>query len=56
MRAFYCDGFVLPLPQGHRFPMEKYRLMRERVTEYAEVVLEVPPARALPGRPTQETR
>ncbi len=31
MKAFYCDQFVLPLPEGHRFPMEKYRLLRERV-------------------------
>jgi acetoin utilization deacetylase AcuC-like enzyme len=31
MKAFYCDQFVLPLPPGHRFPMEKYRLLRERV-------------------------
>jgi acetoin utilization deacetylase AcuC-like enzyme len=31
MRAFYCDHFVLPLPEGHRFPMTKYRLLRERV-------------------------
>lgn len=31
MKAFYCDHFVLSLPEGHRFPMEKYRLLRERV-------------------------
>ncbi|MCL4812082.1 MAG: histone deacetylase [Vicinamibacteraceae bacterium] len=31
MRAFYCDHFVLPLPDGHRFPMAKYRLLRERL-------------------------
>lgn len=31
MKAFYCDHFVLPLPEGHRFPMSKYRLLRERV-------------------------
>ena len=31
MRAFYSDQFVLPLPQGHRFPMAKYRLLRERL-------------------------
>ncbi|HEU4456221.1 MAG TPA: histone deacetylase [Longimicrobium sp.] len=30
MRAFYSDHFVLPLPEGHRFPMEKYRRVRER--------------------------
>ena len=31
MKAFYCDHFVLPLPEGHRFPMAKYRLLREHV-------------------------
>jgi len=31
-RVFYADEFLLPLPPGHRFPMEKYRLLRERVT------------------------
>jgi acetoin utilization deacetylase AcuC-like enzyme len=29
MLLFYADHFVLPLPPGHRFPMEKYRLLRE---------------------------
>lgn len=31
MKVFYTDQFVLPLPAGHRFPMAKYRLLRERV-------------------------
>ena len=31
MRVFYTDQFVLPLPQGHRFPTSKYALLRERV-------------------------
>lgn len=31
MRAFYSDHFVLPLPEGHRFPMAKYARLRERV-------------------------
>lgn len=31
MRAFYSDTFVLPLPADHRFPMAKYRLLRDRV-------------------------
>ena len=31
MKAFYSDQFVLPLPAGHRFPMAKYRLLRDRV-------------------------
>ena len=30
MRAFYSDRFVLPLPEGHRFPMSKYARVRER--------------------------
>ncbi|QNB06912.1 histone deacetylase [Herbaspirillum frisingense] len=29
MKAFYSDHFVLPLPPGHRFPMIKYRMIRE---------------------------
>jgi acetoin utilization deacetylase AcuC-like enzyme len=37
MRAFYCDHFVLPLPPEHRFPMAKYRLLRERVLAEAIV-------------------
>jgi acetoin utilization deacetylase AcuC-like enzyme len=31
VHAFYADNFVLPLPVGHRFPMRKYKLLRERV-------------------------
>ena len=31
MKAFYSDTFVLPLPEHHRFPMTKYRLLRERL-------------------------
>lgn len=31
MLLFYCDHFVLPLPPGHRFPMAKYALLRDRV-------------------------
>lgn len=30
---FYCDHFVLPLPEGHRFPMQKYSLLKQRVIE-----------------------
>jgi acetoin utilization deacetylase AcuC-like enzyme len=29
MQAFYADQFELPLPLGHRFPMRKYRLLRD---------------------------
>ncbi len=31
--VFYDDRFVLPLPAGHRFPMQKYRLLFERVRD-----------------------
>jgi acetoin utilization deacetylase AcuC-like enzyme len=31
MRAYTSDHFVLPLPVGHRFPMPKYRMLRERI-------------------------
>ena len=31
MKIFYCDHFVLPLPDGHRFPMQKYAELRRRV-------------------------
>lgn len=31
MHAYYADQFVLPLPPGHRFPMAKYRLLRDQV-------------------------
>jgi len=31
MNIYTSDQFVLPLPDGHRFPMSKYRLLRERV-------------------------
>ncbi len=33
MRLFYSDEFVLPLPSGHRFPMAKYRQLRERLLD-----------------------
>jgi acetoin utilization deacetylase AcuC-like enzyme len=33
MKVFYSDRFVLPLPEGHRFPMVKYSMLRERVAE-----------------------
>jgi len=31
MQAFYADHFVLPLPEGHRFPMRKYSRLRDRL-------------------------
>jgi len=31
MKIFRTDEFALPLPEGHRFPMSKYALLRQRV-------------------------
>jgi acetoin utilization deacetylase AcuC-like enzyme len=48
MRVFHTDRFPIPLPDGHAFPIDKYRLLRERIevdawcTSRAE--LEVAPA------------
>ncbi len=33
VKIYYTDEFVLPLPPGHRFPMSKYALLRQRVRE-----------------------
>lgn len=46
MKAFHSDQFVLPLPAGHRFPMSKYRLLRDSVETALPglEVLEAPPA------------
>jgi acetoin utilization deacetylase AcuC-like enzyme len=44
VKAFYSDHFVLPLPQGHRFPMSKYRLLRDAVSAVSNVELQEAPA------------
>ncbi len=33
MKLYYADHFVLPLPAGHRFPMEKYSRLRARLLD-----------------------
>ena len=38
MQAFYSDQFVLPLPEGHRFPMAKYRMLREQLAMHLPAV------------------
>ena len=37
MTVFYSDSYTVPLPEGHRFPMEKYRMLRDALV--AEGVL-----------------
>jgi acetoin utilization deacetylase AcuC-like enzyme len=47
MKVFYSDTFVLPLPEHHRFPMSKYRLLRERLIDagiLAPADLQIPDA------------
>ena len=55
MNIFTYDSFTFPLPEGHRFPAEKYRLLREAV-EAAQVV---PPENLIsptPATPNQLRR
>jgi acetoin utilization deacetylase AcuC-like enzyme len=45
VKAYYSDHYPLPLPAGHRFPMAKYALLRDRVrAELPDVQLLDPPA------------
>ena len=48
MQVFYADQFVLPLPPGHRFPMGKYRLLRDRLAA------EQPEIRLMPAQPASD--
>ncbi len=34
MHAFYATQFVLQLPPGHRFPMEKYAMLRDALAQH----------------------
>jgi acetoin utilization deacetylase AcuC-like enzyme len=38
LKAYYADQFVLPLPEGHRFPMGKYRLLRDWLSQHLPAV------------------
>jgi len=40
VKAFTRDHYVVPLPPGHRFPMEKYRLLREAVVSSGVLLAE----------------
>ncbi len=47
MRIYYTDHFELPLPPTHRFPMSKYRRLRQRIVTsetFSSDILVVPPA------------
>lgn len=49
MNAYFADQFVLPLPQGHRFPMHKYRLLREALAHAVPAVRLCEAPAASPG-------
>jgi acetoin utilization deacetylase AcuC-like enzyme len=40
VRAFAHDVYTYPLPPGHRFPLAKYRLVRERAEAVDEIEVE----------------
>ena len=44
IKAFSTDQFELPLPAGHRFPMVKYRQLRESLEGHETICLLEPPA------------
>jgi acetoin utilization deacetylase AcuC-like enzyme len=46
MQVFYATQFVLSLPAGHRFPMAKYQLLRDRLAPEAPPIIL---AQALPA-------
>lgn len=48
MQVFYATQFLLPLPPGHRFPMAKYPLLRDRV------LAEVPAIRLSQAQPASD--
>jgi acetoin utilization deacetylase AcuC-like enzyme len=40
MDVYYHDLFTFPLPTGHRFPIQKYALLRQRLVEEGVIPLE----------------
>ena len=40
---FYTDHYTMPLPDGHRFPMAKYRMIRDRLAETGKFELSPAP-------------
>ena len=43
MKVYYCDHYEIPLPAGHKFPMRKYRLLRDALSAEPGFVLEPAP-------------
>ncbi len=43
LRLYYCDHHEIPLPAGHKFPMRKYRLLRETLAAEGNFIFEPAP-------------
>ncbi len=39
-RLFYCDHYAIPLPEGHKFPMRKYAMVRDLLARDGVFVFE----------------
>ena len=48
LRLYYCDHHEIPLPEGHRFPLRKYRMLRERLQSTGGFDLQPAPAATPP--------
>lgn len=48
MQVFYATQFVLKLPEGHRFPMAKYQMLRDRLLQ------ELPEMRLMQAEPATD--
>jgi acetoin utilization deacetylase AcuC-like enzyme len=46
LRVYYCDHLEIPLPPGHKFPVRKYRLLRELLEN--DGIFDLRPAPAAP--------
>ena len=43
MRLWYCDHHQIPLPAGHKFPTQKYRLLRDALQHDGRFTFEAAP-------------
>jgi len=51
MKFYFTDNYILPLPEGHHFPMSKYRRLRQRLLDTG---LAAPHELEIPGPATDE--
>jgi acetoin utilization deacetylase AcuC-like enzyme len=43
LKIYYCDHHEIPLPPGHKFPMRKYRMLRDTLAAEPGLLLEAAP-------------